>query len=69
MVEWTAGGSLFPKEEPMDADDIDWAIEALTHGEQRGPADQRIEEDGGKCQRWNEKWDHRDTSELDQVEN
>jgi len=29
---------------------------------------QRIEEDGGKWQRWDEERDQKDTSELDQVE-
>jgi len=43
-------GSIFPKEEPTLAiKDVDLDI-YLTRGseEQRGPADQRIEEDGGK---------------------
>ena len=60
-------GSLIHKEEPMDAKDLGWAIEVLTGGEQRGPANQRIEEDGGKSQRGGKEWAHRDTSELDQV--
>jgi len=35
MVERTAEGSLFHKEGPMDAKDLDWAIEVMMWGTKR----------------------------------
>jgi len=48
MVE-QAAEKLFHKEGPMDAKDLDWAIEVLTQGTER--SSRSIEEDGGKWQK------------------
>ena len=37
-------------------------------GNNRGPVGRKIEENGGKRQRWDEQRDQKDTSLLDQVE-
>ena len=68
MVKRTAVGSLFHKEGPMHAKDLDWTIEVLTLGTKRSSRSEDWRGWREMAEREGEEWGQKVTSELDQVE-